>query len=81
MDAKGNGLAVWLQRDSDLSQYSETGIWANRYTVANGWGVPERIEDHDRVASPGLAMDPSGNALAVWTASPPQSGVWGSWFK
>lgn len=79
MDAKGNGLAVWLQRDR--SQYTETGIWANRYTVANGWGVPERIEDHDRVASPGLAMDPSGNALAVWTASPPQSGVWGSWFK
>ncbi|PKM43685.1 MAG: hypothetical protein CVV05_12515 [Gammaproteobacteria bacterium HGW-Gammaproteobacteria-1] len=66
MDAGGNALAVWSQSDS-----IRQSIWANRYTVGSGWGTAQLIETDDagNAGSSCIAMDGSGNALAVWSQS------------
>jgi hypothetical protein len=63
LDSAGNALAVW--RQSNGVRFNN---WANRYTPGTGWGVAELIETEDlgQAYSPDLAMDPSGNAMAVW---------------
>lgn len=63
VDPGGNVMAVWSQSDG-----MRTNIWANRYTPANGWGVPERIEANNAGPArvPQVALDSSGNAVAVW---------------
>jgi hypothetical protein len=64
VDDSGNALAVWHQ--SNGSYYS---IWANRYTAGSGWGTAELIENDDagNAYRPEIALDASGNALAVWS--------------
>ena len=66
MDPSGNAIAVWQQSDG-----TRTNIWSNRYTPTSGWGTAELIEnDNAGIAwGPGVAMDPSGNAIAVWQQS------------
>jgi hypothetical protein len=62
----GSALAVWAQFDGIRSN-----ILANQYTPAGGWGVPELLET-DNVGdahSPHIAIDASGNAVAVWLQS------------
>jgi len=63
MDANGNALAVWTQ--SDGANYY---ITANRYTVGSGWGNAEVIQANRSYEGwkPSIAVDRSGNALAVW---------------
>jgi hypothetical protein len=63
MDAAGNGLAVWRKREVTID------VWANRYTAGVGWGTAGRIETDDagNANNPQLAIDASGNALAVWS--------------
>ena len=63
IDGSGNALAVWSQRDG--STYS---IYANRYTPADGWGTPERIESNNvgNVNHLQIASDGSDNVLVVW---------------
>jgi hypothetical protein len=63
IDADGNALAVWAQHDG-----TRNNIWANRYTTGAGWGTASLIEtDNSGSAfSPQIAIDASGNALAVW---------------
>jgi hypothetical protein len=62
-DATGNALAVWHQYDT--TQYS---IWWSRYTAAGGWTKAAQLH----LAGTGeavlrqIAIDPNGNALAVW---------------
>jgi hypothetical protein len=62
-DALGNGLAVWSQSNGTINN-----IWANRYTAGTGWGSAELLEtDNGSYAdSPQVAIDGSGNAMAVW---------------
>jgi len=63
-DSHGNALAVWVQ-----SHDSEFSIWANRFSVDNGsWGEAVLIEQiaNDAI-HPEIAVDSSGNALAVWS--------------
>ena len=67
IDASGNALAVWAQSDG-----TRLNVWANRYTAAtSSWGTAALIESDDLggVANPQIAMDTSGNALAVWEQS------------
>lgn len=65
VDAQSNAVAVWEHFDG-----FETNIWANRYTRRDLWGAPELIETNDAEATrPRLAVDPSGNAFAVWEQS------------
>jgi hypothetical protein len=66
-DNAGNALAVWSQ--SDGTRQNSYNILANRFTPATGWGTAQLIEtDNTREAvSPHVAVDSSGNALAVWS--------------
>ena len=63
-DAGGNALAVWQQFDG-----TRFNIWVNRFTAAtSSWGIAALIETDNLgdAASPQIAFDASGNALAVW---------------
>jgi hypothetical protein len=66
VDAAGNALAVWIQFDGTVYN-----IWANRYTAGSGWGSAALIETDNAGSAhnPQVAIDPAGNALAVWTQS------------
>ncbi len=66
MDSAGNATAVW--RQSDGTRYNTC---ANRYTVGSGWGTATLIELNDSgdASSPQVAVDGSGNAMAVWQQS------------
>jgi hypothetical protein len=54
---------VWRQSDS-----VRTNIWSNRYEAGTGWGAAEIIETDNSgdAASPQVAVDDSGNVIAVW---------------
>ena len=60
----GYAMAVWKQSDG-----TRDNIWANRYTVGTGWGTAALIETDDagNAYDPQIALDASGNALAVWS--------------
>lgn len=62
--ADGSALAVWREGDG-----GRLNLWANRYTPANGWETPQLLETMDSGdvhGSARIALDPNGNALAVW---------------
>ena len=63
MDSDGNAIATWQQNDGPRNN-----IWANRYVKGTGWQTPELIETDNTGSAfpPQLAMDPNGNAIAVW---------------
>lgn len=65
-DMYGNAFAVWYQFDGQ--RYC---IFADRYVRGEGWKGPEVIDTtstHDSY-NPWVAVDLSGNALAVWQQS------------
>jgi len=77
IDGAGNILVTWQQKDSP----THYDTWANRYTAGAGWGVPTLIETGAGSAlGPGrIAMDPGGNAIAVWpqsSADPAHQDIW-----
>ena len=61
--ADGNGMTVWQQSDG-----SRTNIWANHYSAGSGWDGATLIEQDDvgPATDPQVAVDGSGNAVAVW---------------
>lgn len=66
VNAKGEAVVVW-QRWEDLT--AEGAIWSNGYDPNAGWKTAvlveaDYIERYD--ADPDVAIDPNGNALAVW---------------
>ncbi len=63
VDPNGNAVAVWWQDDG-----TRWNIWSNRYVAGTGWGTAELIETENlgNAASPQVAVDSSGNAVAVW---------------
>ena len=67
MDPSGNAVAVWTQCTT-LNDPSSNSIVSNRYDAqSGGWGAAELIETGGGEAGhPQVAMDPSGNAVAVW---------------
>ena len=63
VDAAGDVAAVWYGLVN-----GRRFIFSNRFTPSAGWGVPAQIETHtggDAIL-PSIALDRSGNALAVW---------------
>jgi hypothetical protein len=66
VNAAGVATAVWQQSDG-----VSIDVYANRFTPGSGWGTAVRIEtDNTGVAQePQVAMDSSGNAIAVWYQS------------
>ncbi len=64
IDVNGNAVAVWKQRNGSDSFHS---IFANRYAAGSGWGSAQLLEALDyAVDEPEVAIDGSGNAVAVW---------------
>jgi hypothetical protein len=74
MDQVGNAVAVWAQYDG-----TRLSIWANRYRTGSVWGTAELIETDNACDAyhPQIAMDPVGNAVAVWSqAEGVRSNIW-----
>ncbi|MGB8221809.1 MAG: choice-of-anchor Q domain-containing protein [Polyangiales bacterium] len=75
VDRDGNAIAAWRERNSeDIYE-----LWLNRWTPDGGWGAPERSDATDSVGKFDVALDPSGHALAVWSAGAGQGfdrGIW-----
>ena len=70
LDSIGNAIVVWYQASGTSN--SGAGMYADRYTVGTGWGTPEHIgtsEGSWAAPGPRIAVDPNGNAIAVWYAS------------
>ena len=66
LDNSGNAIAVWQQRNGA----GRDDIWANRYTAGSGWGAAALIESgFFDAGNPQVAIDGSGNAIAVWWQS------------
>ncbi|MBI5635245.1 MAG: DUF1565 domain-containing protein [Nitrospirae bacterium] len=65
MDGSGNALIAWQQQDSANWQIFKSefrgGSWAHPSTLSNNISP-----DSSDAANPQVAMDNSGNALAVW---------------
>jgi hypothetical protein len=72
MSSSGHGLAVWSQAGTDLSD-----IRAKRYTLGTGWGAASTIETNNisDAYNPQIAMDSSGNGVAVWSQTVWSQGV------
>jgi len=71
VDASGNVLAVWEQDDTDAPR---SILW-NRYTPGAGWGTAQPLETDDAndADDPAVAVDASGNGVAVWMQ---QGNIW-----
>ena len=65
VDGSGNAIAVWSQYDEN---YISNSIWSNRYDAGGGsWSTAVLLESYTGNAyNPQIAMDSSGNAIAVW---------------
>lgn len=63
VSATGDAVALWIQEDP-----SGLNLWSNRYVPGKGWGAAELVapEMPDGVGCNDVAIDASGNALAVW---------------
>ena len=74
MDGSGNAVAVWQQWDG--TRYN---IWSNYYVSGTGWGTAQLIETDNAWSAnkPQVAVDASGNAVAVWEQS--DSKRWNIW--
>lgn len=74
-DGSGNAVVVWEQ--ANALAYLE--VRASRYSVLAGWSAPVLLGSsatlHNFAAS--VAMDPAGNAMAMWNrAASTTTGVW-----
>jgi hypothetical protein len=66
MDSGGNAIAVWQQWDG-----ARFSIWTNWYVRGLGWGRGECIAptENGEATCPQIAMDATGDAIAVWQQS------------
>ena len=83
VDPAGEAIAVWQLTNGLGSYFPGYDIYANRYVHGVGWGTPTLLETDDSTAlSPQIAVDASGNGIAVWqqangTQDPPtQFNIW-----
>jgi hypothetical protein len=70
MDLTGHAIAVWQEIDPALPFTDASAVWGNRYTIDNGWTSAERIGSYGQqigIDTPNVAVDPSGDAFAIWT--------------
>jgi len=63
VDDQGNALAIWQQQAG-----MRFDMYSSRYVPGSGWSKPEPIEHADAgsAVSPRIAVEPGGNAVAVW---------------
>ena len=67
MNGAGNAIAVWRDRDEVALDQK---LWASWFVPGQGWGWAELVEANGmaQTHTPRVGMDPTGNAVAVWTA-------------
>jgi hypothetical protein len=63
-DNEGNVIAV---------MWKNWEIFANRYVVGSGWGIPEKLDTIEYSHFPVIAVADNGNALAAWIHAPTSS--------
>jgi hypothetical protein len=65
VDVNGNAMVVWEQFTGAPGIFN---IASNRFSPTTGWGTPIAVETHAGTRSflPFVALDRSGNAVAVW---------------
>jgi hypothetical protein len=65
MDAQGNVVVTWLEREAVDT------VWGTSYSTAQGWGTAQKIQpDHPYASSEAhLAVDQNGSAVVVWEMS------------
>src|SRR6185312_15112781 len=66
IDPNANATAVWNQSDG-----TRNNMWSNRFNAGAGWGAPLLIENTDAGSAfvPRVAVDATGNAIALWQDS------------
>lgn len=68
VDAAGHAAAVWLMHPCSTGQVCDTGaanLWASAY-INGSWSTPALIPTSTYITLPSVAVDGSGNAVAVW---------------
>src|SRR2546426_3775103 len=64
VDFVGDAVAVWAQFHNSIST-----VYASRFVPGSGWGTATPIENSTAYAfNPVVAVDPDGNAVAIWTS-------------
>ena len=61
LDEDGNALVVWVQ-----GLGLEAALHASRHTGSGSWTSAEELDVAGSVDDPQIAIDPAGNAIAVW---------------
>lgn len=62
LNTTGRAFAVWVQVDGNYSS-----VWVCSFVEGDGWGYPQEISSGvERVATPRIAVNASGQAVAVW---------------
>jgi hypothetical protein len=65
-NADGTAEALWVLFDGS--------IWSNQYVPAAGWGAAKLVEaGGNGNQAPRMAIDPSGNVLAIWERMDPNT--------
>jgi hypothetical protein len=79
MNAGGVAIAIWQRVENGGGRYT---IWSARYDPARGWDPEEQVDvdrgDQDYGYYPQVAVDPLGDALAVWQGGSADPHVWSS---
>lgn len=69
-DIFGNVFTAWQQYDPNDPFPGDANIYSNQYTTASGWGMQQQLKRALGGAdSPGLVVDPFGNATVMWSQS------------
>ena len=68
VDASGNAMAIWQQRDEPFPDIIESGVVANRYLAGTGWQTAKIVEECSSglIGCPRIALNEGGTAIAVW---------------
>ncbi len=66
IDSGGNAITVWSS-----PPWSQDTLWANRYGIGSGWGLPRSIgfDNNMIVFDARVGMDGAGNGIVAWTQS------------
>ncbi|HSB62117.1 MAG TPA: hypothetical protein VLI67_10380 [Vicinamibacteria bacterium] len=78
MDASGNAVAVWHQDAPE----GRSRVWAARQPRGGPWEAPVALDpgEAEFARFPRVAVDPAGNAVAVWSRIEGSPAVWASRF-
>jgi hypothetical protein len=65
LDSAGNAIVVWTV--GDFAPFFNGSVWAVRYSADGRVSGAQQVSSQSHPWNPQLAVDPAGNAIAVWT--------------